>query len=46
MKDAANTMYKFDVNRWLAKDKDDGQTERELSLSKSSSFTSEACESR
>ena len=35
VKDAANTMYKFEVNRWLAKDKDDGQIERELSLSKS-----------
>jgi hypothetical protein len=29
-------MYKYEVNRWLAKDKDDGQIERELSLSKSS----------
>lgn len=35
MKDAANTMYKFEVNRWLAKEKDDGQIERELGLSKS-----------
>lgn len=39
VKDAANTMYKFEVNRWLAKEKDDGQIERELSLSKSENNT-------